>query len=152
MGQRLRYLRKRLGLTLEEFARITRLGHNTIAKIERGETRKVRPWVLGRILPVLAGRFKEAFPETAGDPYDFLIPPATFGGWLKNLRMRRGLKLKDLARKLKLRPFTVIRYEADQTKPTLQVRQNLRRAFGLNGDLDRFFPEGLREVTKQSRL
>lgn len=61
---------------------MTRLGHNTIAKIERDETRKVQPWILGRILPALAGRFKEAFPETGGDPYDFLIPPTTFGGWL----------------------------------------------------------------------
>lgn len=139
LGARLRYLRKRLGVTLEEFSQMTRLGHNTIAKIERGETRKVQPWVFGRILPVLAGRFKEAFPETDGDPYDFLIPPTTFGGWLKNFRMRRGLKLKDLARALKVRPFTVIRYEANATKPAQEVRANLRRVYRLNGELDRFF-------------
>jgi transcriptional regulator with XRE-family HTH domain len=139
LGARLRYLRKRLGVTLEEFSQMTRLGHNTIAKIERGETRKVQPWVLGRILPALADRFKEAFPETAGDPYDFLIPPTTFGSWLKNFRMRRGLKLKDLARTLKVRPFTVIRYEANESKPAPEVRQNLRRAYRLNGELDRFF-------------
>jgi transcriptional regulator with XRE-family HTH domain len=139
LGARLRYLRKRLGVTLEEFSQMTRLGHNTIAKIERGETQKVQPWVLGRILPTLASRFNEAFPETAGDPYDFLIPPTTFGGWLRNFRMRRGLKLKDLARALKVRPFTVIRYEADESKPAPEVRQNLRRTYRLNGELDRFF-------------
>lgn len=140
LGERLRYLRKRLGVTLEEFSQMTRLGHNTIAKIERGETRKIQPWVLGRLLPALAGRFKEAFPETDGDPYDFLIPPTTFGGWLKNFRMRRGLKLKELAQALNVRPFTVIRYEANETKPTPVVQANLRRAYHLNGQLDRFFP------------
>lgn len=139
LGERLRYLRKRLGVTLEEFSQITRLGHNTIAKIERGETRKIQPWVLGRILPALADRFKEAFPETSGDPYDFLIPPTTFGGWLKNFRARRSLKLKDLAEALKVRSFTVIRYEADESKPLLEVRNNLRRVYGLNGEIDRFF-------------
>lgn len=101
--------------------------------------RKIHPWVLGRLLPYLATQFKETFPEAGGDPYDFLIPPTTFGGWLKNFRMRRGLRLKELARRLKVRPFTVIRYEADKSKPALEVRQNLRRAFGLNGEFDRFF-------------
>lgn len=139
LGARLRYLRKRLGVTLEEFSQMTRLGHNTIAKIERGETRKVQPWVLGRLLPSLADRFNEAFPESAGDPYDFLIPPTTFGGWLKNFRMRHGLKLKDLARVLKVRPFTVIRYEADETMPAKEVRAQLRRAYRLNGELDKFW-------------
>lgn len=150
LGARLRYLRKRLGVTLEEFSQMTRLGHNTIAKIERGETRKIQPWVLGRILPALAGRFKEAFPEAAGDPYDFLIPPTTFGGWLKNFRMRHGLKLKDLARTLKVRPFTVIRYEADESKPAREVQENLKRAFKLNGELARYFPAQRREQTTRS--
>lgn len=49
------------------------------------------------------------------------------------------MTLKDLARALKVRPFTVIRYEADETKPIPQVRQNLRRAFGLNDEFGRFF-------------
>ena len=116
------------------------LSRNALSRLERGKTRKANlPWVLGKILPFLARHFKEAFPEAKGDPYDFLIPPSTFGGWLKNFRMRQGLRLIDLARALKVRPFTVIRYEANETKPDPRVRQNLRRAFRLNGEIDRFF-------------
>lgn len=132
-------MRRRLGLTIEELSQKSRLSHNALSKLERDATPKVHPWVIGRVLPFLAARFQETFPEAGGDPYDFLIPPVTFGAWLKNLRMRRALKLKDLARALKVRPFTVIRYEADATKPAPEVRQNLRRAYGLNGELDRFF-------------
>jgi transcriptional regulator with XRE-family HTH domain len=53
--------------------------------------------------------------------------------------MRRGLKLKDLAKAVKVRPSTVIRYEAGASKPTPEVRQYLRRTYRLNGELDRFF-------------
>lgn len=140
LGVRLRFLRRKAGLSLDDLAKKSGLQRNVLSRLERDKTRKANyPWVLGRILPFLAGRFKEAFPEAKGDPYDFLIPPKTFGGWLRNLRMRRGMKLKDLAQALKVRPFTVIRYEADATKPARAVRNNLRRFYRLNGEIDRFF-------------
>lgn len=117
---------------------MTRLGHNTIAKLERNETRSVQPWILGRILPFVQEKFNEAFPDAKGDAYDYLIPPKTFGGWMKNFRARRGLKLKELAKALKVHCYTVIRYEADLTKPDVAVRDRLRRVFGLNGELDHY--------------
>jgi transcriptional regulator with XRE-family HTH domain len=140
LGQRLRFMRKRLGLTIEGLSRKCRVSHNAIAQLERNETR-VQPWVLGRILPILANRFEEAFPESKGDPYDFIIPPTSFGSWLKNLRLRRALKLGDLAAVLKVKPFTVIRYEADLSKPDRAVRERLRSALKLNGELDRFLTD-----------
>ncbi|MBI4422301.1 MAG: transcriptional regulator [Elusimicrobia bacterium] len=133
-------MRRRLGLTIEQLSTKSGLGHNVISRLERDAVRRVHPWIIGRLLPYLASQLKETFPKSEGDPYDFLMPPTTFCAWLKNLRMRRGLKLKELARRLKVRPFTVIRYEADETKPAPEVRRNLRRAFGLNGEFDRFFP------------
>ena len=93
-------MRRRLGLRIEDLNAKSGLGHNAISRLERDTNRKVYPWVLGRLLPFLASQFKETFPEAGGDPYDFLIPPTTFGSWLKNFRMRRGLKLKDLAQTL----------------------------------------------------
>jgi transcriptional regulator with XRE-family HTH domain len=134
----MRFMRRRLGLRIEDLSAKSGLSPNAISRLERDATKKVHPWLLGRVLPYLAAQFKETFPEAGGDPYDFLIPPTTFGGWLKNFRMRRGLKLKELARALKVRPFTVIRYEADLSKPSRKVRVNLRRRYGLNGELDRF--------------
>lgn len=131
LGERVRYMRRRLGLTIAELSRKSKVSHNVISRLERDATRRVQPWILGRLLPPLASRFKETFPEAGGNAYDFLIPPTTFGGWLKNLRMRRGLKLTELAHALKVRPYTVIRYEADETKPAPEVRQNLRRILGL---------------------
>lgn len=53
--------------------------------------------------------------------------------------MRRSMKLKDLARALKVRPFTVIVYEVDESKPTREVRQNLQRTFAINSKFRCFF-------------
>jgi DNA-binding XRE family transcriptional regulator len=89
--------------------------------------------VLGRILPFLVSRFKETFPESNGDAYDFLIPPVTFGAWLQNLRLRRGLQLQELAKLLGVRPYTLIRYERNRTRPDQAVRLRLKKHFGLNG-------------------
>jgi len=131
-------MRQRLGLRLDDLSAESGLSRNALSRLERGATKKVHPWILGRVLPFLAALFKETFPEAGGDPYDFLTPPTTFGTWLKNFRMRRGLKLKDLAARLKVRPFTIIRYEADESKPSPSVRQNLRTLYRLNGQLDGF--------------
>ena len=49
LGARLRYLRKRLGYTITSLATMTKLGHNTIARLEREEAKSAKPWVLGRI-------------------------------------------------------------------------------------------------------
>ncbi|HAZ08399.1 MAG TPA: hypothetical protein DCZ01_07755 [Elusimicrobia bacterium] len=76
----------------------------------------------------MSGRLKEAFPN--GDPYDFLIPPLTFGGWLRNQRLRRGMAQKQLATSLGVHPFTVIRYERNSTVPDSNVQQRLKEILG----------------------
>lgn len=124
-------MRKRLGLTLEALGRKAGLDHKAISRLEHDDSR-VQLWVLGRVLPHLAAQFKNAFPESNGDPYDFVVPSATFGSWLKNQRLRRGMKLNELARQLDVRPFTLIRYEADQSKPRAAVRERLKRALKLS--------------------
>ena len=141
-------MRRRLGLRLDDLSAQSGVSRNALSRLERDATRKAHPWLLGRFLPFLAAQFKETFQEAGGDPYDYLIPPTTFGGWLRNFRMRRALKLKELAKALKVRPFTVIRYEADETKPAPEVRATLRRVYRLNGELDRFFPRA--QSTKTS--
>ena len=128
-------MRKRLGLRIEDLSRECRLEHGAISQLERDKTRP-QPWVLGRVLRALAPAFQAAFPET--DPYDFIIPVRSFGTWLKNFRLRRGLKLKDLAKSLQVRPYTVIRYEADLSKPDRAVAARLRSVFKLNGELERW--------------
>jgi len=81
-------------------------------------------------LPDFASRFKEVFPESDGNPYDFLVPPNTLGGWLRNERLRRGMPQKELARALRGHVFSVIRYEHDRTVPEPDVRLRLRNLFG----------------------
>jgi len=119
-----------VGLTIDELARKARLSHNVIACLERDETKTVQPWILGRILPFLASRFKEAFPETEGDPYDFLVPPASFGSWLHNQRMRRCLKQKELARLAGVSRESIRRYEANETQPAKGIWDKLRTLLG----------------------
>ena len=114
--------------TLEQFFQITGLSRNAIGRIERDETRHIEPRILGRLLPPLAGRFKEAFPK--GDHYEFLIPSDTLGGWMRNQRLPRGMAQKHLAKSLHVHPFTVVRYERNSTKPDSKVRQRLEKILG----------------------
>lgn len=138
LGARLRHLRRSLGLTIEAFSDSIDLSRGAIARLERDETRDIDPWVLGRILPPLAARFKEAFPETGGDPYDLVFPKNSFGGFLKNLRARKGLQQRELASVLGVSKETVRRYEADLSRPIQEVRDKLRRAFGLNRAFEQY--------------
>ena len=118
---------------------MTHLGHNTIARLEREDSKSAKPWVLGRMLPFLMERFKEAFPDATGDAYDYLIPPNTFGDWLRNFRLRRGLRQGELAKALGVNKFTITRYEANQSMPNNDIRRRLQQRFGLNGELDKFY-------------
>lgn len=143
-GTRLRYLRRRLGLTIAEFSKTTGLSHGAISRVERDAHRVLDPWILGRIIPPLGARLKEVFPETKGDPYDFLYPRDSFGGWLKNLRARRGLLQKDLALAAGVSAETIRRYEANISRPTRRHVTGLKAAFGLGGELDRYLRPGKR--------
>jgi transcriptional regulator with XRE-family HTH domain len=139
LGARLRYLRKRLGYTITSLATMTKLGHNTIARLEREEAKSVKPWVLGRVLPFYLARFKEAFPYAAGDAYDYLIPPKTFGDWLRNFRLRRGLRQGELAKALGVNKFTITRYESNHSIPSRDIQRRFQERYGLNGEFTRFF-------------
>lgn len=134
-------MRKSLGLTQEELEERTGLWKSVLTRLERDKT-SVRqlPWILGRVLPTLKDRFSAAFPETNGDPYAFVYPPTTFGGWLRNLRARHGLKLREMALMLGVKPFTIIRYENNVSRPDPMVRSKLKQQFKLNGELDRVLP------------
>ena len=109
---------------------MTRLARNTIAKIERDETKEVQPRIMGRILPFFVDRFREAFPQADTDPYDFLIPPVTLGAWILNQRLRRGMPQKELAAVLRVVAYSVIRYESDLSRPDSSVQSRLRALFG----------------------
>lgn len=142
MGVRLRFLRRQAGLTIEQLSRRTGVSQGAIAKLEQDETPVIRPWVLGRIIPFLSQSLKQAFPESGGDPYDFLVPPVSFGKWLRNQRMRLALQVKDFAARLGVKEYTVIRYEADQSRPDPAVRKRLRAALKLNGEPLPFLEDG----------
>lgn len=85
---------------------------------------------MGRILRILEPKFRKAFPETKGDAYDFVIPPTSFGAWLKNQRMRQALRLKELAALLKVSAYSVIRYESDQSRPAPAILKRIHQLLG----------------------
>jgi DNA-binding XRE family transcriptional regulator len=91
------------------------------------------------MLPFFIERFKDVFPEVNGDAYDYLIPPKTFGDWLRNFRLRRGLRQGALAKTLGVNKFTITRYEANQSTPNQEIQRRFQTRFELNGELDRFF-------------
>lgn len=138
-GARLRYLRRRLDLTIGEFSKTTGLSHGAISRVERDAHRVLEPWILGRIILQLQGRLGEVFPETKGDPCDFLYPRDTFGGWLKNFRARRGLLQNEVAKAMAVSTETIRRYQDNECKPSKRNLFKLKAVFGLNGELDRYF-------------
>lgn len=137
LGTRLRYLRKRRGLTRFDLARLTGVSHNTIARMERGDV-EPEPARLGRLLAYFGEDARLVLDEGA-DIYDAAIPPADFGSWLRNFRMRRGLRQNDLAKALGVSKVTVCRYEKQGFRPDREVLARLRRRFKLNGEIERFF-------------
>jgi transcriptional regulator with XRE-family HTH domain len=75
-----------------------------------------------------ADQLGDVFPE--GDPYDCIIPPTTLGAWIKNRRLRRGMGQKELARRLRVHVFSVVRYERDGFRPDAAVQNRLKTLFG----------------------
>lgn len=112
---------------------------NAISRVERDAHRVLEPWILGRIIPQLHGRLGEVFPKTKGDPYDFLYPRDTFGGWMKNFRARRGLLQNEVAKAMGVSTETTRRYQDNECKPSKRNLSKLKAVFGLNGEIDRYF-------------
>ncbi|MFH1726442.1 MAG: helix-turn-helix transcriptional regulator [Elusimicrobiota bacterium] len=129
LGTRLRYLRKRRGLTLMELARRTGVSHGAICRLENGMV-PLDPARLGRILAFFGDDAREVLPDGA-DIYDHVIPVKDFGSWLRNFRMRRGIPQKNLAEALGVHKVTVCRYEKHGLKPDARILKRLRRQFNL---------------------
>ncbi|MFH2202008.1 MAG: helix-turn-helix domain-containing protein [Elusimicrobiota bacterium] len=136
MGERIRYLRRRLRINYAAAAAGAGVSPNTLLRLERGEGRP-QDWTISRLLRYLGRALKEVFPG-AEDVYDLIIPPKDFGSWLRNLRLRRGLQQKELAEILGLSKVSVCRYEKNIVKPQEAILKRLRRRFSLNGEFERY--------------
>lgn len=132
MGTRLRFLRRRAGLTVEALSQKAGVAHNAISWLELDKARRPNIKVLGRLLAFYGDRLQEAFPE--GDAYDHIIPPKTLGAWIKNQRLRRGMEQRDFARRMRVHAYSVIRYERDDYRPNAEIRGRLRSIFGAGID------------------
>jgi transcriptional regulator with XRE-family HTH domain len=136
LGARFRYLRKRQGLTIPDLERRTGISHNTISRLERGGA-AVNVVAVGKLMAYFGQDLAEGFPE-AQDPADRLVPVSDFGSWLRNFRVKRGLHQIELARILGVSKVTVCRYERNRSRPVVEIRERLRKAFKLNGEFERF--------------
>lgn len=136
IGARIRFLRKRRGLTVFGLADATGVSHNAISNLERGAV-PPKPWTLGPILSFFGAEAVGIFPGAA-DAFDAVVPPTDFGAWLNNFRLRNGLQLKDVAEKIGVSAVSIHYYEQGRRTPGPEVIKRLRRAFKLNGELDRF--------------
>ncbi|MDD5657983.1 MAG: helix-turn-helix transcriptional regulator [Elusimicrobia bacterium] len=136
LGGRLRFLRKRQGLTQSGLSRRTGISPATICKLERGgET--THPEIVGKLLAYFGRDVMEAFPEGT-DAVNELIPVKDFGSWLRNLRVRQGLQQAELAEMLGVSKASMSAYEQNQTKPRNGVLKRLRKVLKLNREFDRF--------------
>lgn len=136
IGKRIRYLRRKLRLAPAALAAAAGIGPNALLNLER-EDAAPKEWVVGRILKAFGEKVREAFPG-AKDVYDYLVPPKDFASWLRNFRLRRGLQQAELAKVLGVSKVSICHYEGNLCKPRPVILERFRRAFKLNGELDRF--------------
>lgn len=136
IGARIRFLRKRQGLTIPALERRTGVSHGTISRLERGAAR-VNVAAVGRLLAYFSRDLQEAFPD-GQNAADLLVPVSNFGSWLRNFRVRKGLRQVELARILGVTKTSVCWYERNRSKPKDAIVRRLKMAFKLNGEVERF--------------
>ena len=137
LGDRLRFLRRRQGLTQEDLCRRTGISRATICKVERGGGATLHPEIVGKLLAYFGREAAEAFPD-GKDGVDHFVPVTDFGSWLRNFRVRKGLQQAEVAKILGVSKASVSAYEKSQTRPRKAVLRRLKKAFMLNGEFERF--------------
>ena len=136
IGVRLRFLRKRRGLTVLNLAKATGISHGTISRLERGRS-IFNVAAVGKLLAFFRRDLSEAF-QGGQDPHDQFTPVSDFASWLRNFRVRKGLQQVELARLLGMSSVSICRYERHVSEPQAAVLKRFKRVFKLNGELDRF--------------
>ncbi|MDE2290683.1 MAG: helix-turn-helix transcriptional regulator [Elusimicrobia bacterium] len=139
IGARIRFLRKRQGLTIPKLERLTGVSHGTISRLERGRA----IWnvaAVGKLLAFFGRDLAEAFPA-GQDPHDHVFPVSDFASWLRNFRVRKGLQQVELAKLLGMSRVSICRYERNVSRPQDVILRRLKKVFKLNGELDRFLRE-----------
>ncbi len=63
---------------------------------------------------------------------DYLIPPHTLGAKIKNLRLKRGLSLKEFTKKAGLSKDCIWRYERDITIPEEKILKRIAKVLKVN--------------------
>ena len=58
----------------------------------------------------------------------------TFGGWLKQKRRERGITLEELAGRISCSRVTLVKIEAGERRPSLQIAQLLAEQFDIPPD------------------
>lgn len=136
LGARVRFLRKRQGLTIPDLERHTGISHGTISRLER-DSAAVNVAAVGKLLAYFGRDLHEAFSD--GEyPHDQVAPVTDFASWLRNFRVRKGLRQVELARILGVSKVSVCRYERNRSRPQGVILRRLKKAFKLNGEFDRF--------------
>ena len=129
LGARLRYLRRGAKVTIALLATRSKVSHNAISRLERTPDGRTNPAILERILQVLGVNFQEISPGS-GDCFDLLVPPKTPGSWIKNARLKKGLRQKALAERLGVSRETVRRWERDLVRPGSKIQNHLNKVLG----------------------
>ena len=140
LPDRLLAIRRHLGLTQAELA--ARLGQDEgqICRWERGRL-KPQPWIAGRPdleLKSLEGRPVESSPTQSfadltrwrrNPPTAAAVLPTSFGERLRARRLRLGLSMEELGRRIGGNRGTIYRLERGNQAPSIKLRLELDQAF-----------------------
>ena len=123
IGDRIRNLRVQTGLTIDQIVNQRDIPRSVLNRYERNEIDKLDPWTLEKIAKALEiDPIELLVSETdVKDIFDYFCPPTTLGAKIRNLRLKKHLQQKDLAKMLGIHKVSLCRYEKDQCKPDKQI-------------------------------
>jgi transcriptional regulator with XRE-family HTH domain len=123
IGDRIRNLRVQKGLTIDQIVNQRDIPRSVLNRYERNEIDKLDPWTLEKIAKALGiDPIELLVSETdVKDIFDYFCPPITLGAKIRNLRLKKHLQQKDLAKMLGIHKVSLCRYEKDQSKPDKQI-------------------------------
>ena len=128
LGSNIRKERLSRGLTQADFAKASGVALSGIMAYEKNKVIHPNPFTIQKIAKALQIKELDLFPEVpedAKDAIDVICPLASTGLKIKNLRLRKRLQQKDLARMLGIHEVSLCRYEKDLIKPDEKMKKRI---------------------------
>lgn len=135
LGTRITALRIKKGLKQEDLAGTAGIATSALARYEQDKILDIHPIILNRIAEVLKVDPVLLLPPRiqpeSGEFAEFFSPGISEGSKIRQFRIDRNMRQKELAQLLGVSRESIRRYEKDHSKPTKKVMAKLEEIMKL---------------------